>query len=118
MFVRTSTLFQKGFVGDLLNVPHDVRQLHFHLLPLHSPGKREHLAHHRGAAPCAGFDHGKQFQAAGIDKLHLQQIQRHDDRPQHVIQVMRDAASQRSDAFHALRPQKLLLQLFAIGDVG
>ncbi len=31
---------------------------------------------------------------------------------------MRDAAGQCADAFHALRPQKLRLDLFLFGDVG
>ena len=48
----------------------------------------------------------------------LEEVDGHHDRRQNVVQVMRDAAGQRADAFHALRPHELGLDLFLFRDVG
>ena len=48
-----------------------------------------------------------------IVRHRLEQLDRHHDRGEDVVQVVRDAAGQRADAFHALRAQELRLDLLS-----
>ena len=50
-------------------------------------------------------------------RAQAQQFNAHGDGREHVVQIVRDAAGEHADAFHALRTEQLLLNLLFLGDI-
>ena len=115
--MRTCTCLRNVSVGDLLQIAEKMLHLHLQPLAFHPARKGKDLPHHIRGPMGAGFDDGDEFLALVVREAALQEIQRHDDRPEHVIQVMGDATGQSADLFHALGAEELLLELFSSGDV-
>ncbi len=57
------------------------------------------------------------FQVLLIGDRRLDDLHPHQDRGEHVVEVVGDAAGERANAFHALRSQELLLKLLALGEI-
>ena len=110
-------MLHEGVVGDLADFLHHLADLDLLAPALDPAGEGKHLAHHVGPAACAAADQVDQFLAGGVREARLENIQRHQDRGEDVIQVMGDAAGQGADAFHALRTQEEALEQIALGDV-
>ena len=86
-------------------------------LALDAAREREHLANHVRAA--LGVD-AQDFQPllyALVRDFQLEHLHGHQDRREHVVEVVRDAACERADTLHALRAQELRLHFFALGHV-
>ena len=79
--------------------------------------KHQHLLDEVRAAVDVGFQRIQQLFQGGVGNLLLQQLDGDEDWRQHVVEIVRDAAGERAEAFHALRAQKLDLQLFLVGGV-
>ncbi len=78
----------------------------------------EHLAHHLRPALDRGLERRKQFEPVGVVLVLREQLRRHQNRGQHVVEVVGDASCEGSEALHALGTGTRLL-LFAVGgDVG
>ena len=80
-------------------------------------GEGEHLPHHVGAARGALVDHRDRGDRLRIARLRPQQIGAHQDRREHVVEIVGDAAGERADALHALGAQEVRLELLALADV-
>jgi hypothetical protein len=65
------------------------------------------VPHHLGTAACTRRDRLEELAILLRRDALPQQVDRHDDRGQDVVQIVRDAAGQRSDTGEALRPQVL-----------
>jgi len=91
-----------------------------HTLPLHAPGKGQHLLHHVRAPLRALLNHRERAVHLRIVLFHpaAQHLHPQRDGHQQVAQVVRDAAHQPADALHALGAEHLALQLLALGDIG
>ena len=74
----------------------------------------EDLLDHARAAPGAGFDNVDDLVGVGIRGLRAQQLHRHENGREHVVQIVGHAAGQRADALEALGAKELRLQLFEL----
>ena len=105
--------------GNVLRtiVAHERRHLHVFASAVRAPRKQQQAADHRRAAFRARLDRLECLEAPGIAFALVQQADREQDRREHVVEIVRNAAGQRPDAFHALRPQVLLLEMLTLGNV-
>ena len=68
-------------------------------------------------APRTGFQRLKTGSHAVILRVFLDELHGHHDRREHIVQIMRQPAGERADAFEALAAKQLRFQLFLVGDV-
>ena len=97
---------------------HEVQRVDGDALALHAPGERQHLLDD-SAPRCALLRMVVSRPSACLvgDRL-LQHVDRHQDRREHVVQVVGDAAGQRADALQPLRAEEPRFERLALADVG
>ena len=77
----------------------------------------QNLFHHLRTPSGACFGRVQHLAALLAGQLIPQQLRHHENRSQHVIQVVGNPACHRSDALHSLRAEQLRLDLLLLGDV-
>ena len=110
--------FGKGFVNDLLDFADDVFGLDRDAFAGDAAPEGQHLFDETCAALHVGFQGVQQFLPVGVGDFFLEQLDGDEERRQHVVEVVGDAAGQGAEAFHALGAQELGFQFFLFGDVG
>ena len=110
-------IFGKRLAHHLLQLLHKSAEFHPLKFPAASAREQQDLPHHVRAAMRAGLHHAEQFTRFGVRGLATQELRAHEDWRERVVEIMRHAAGERADGVHALRAEKLLLQVFLLGDV-
>ncbi len=115
-------VFEHDVLGEgVVYVRPDISNQGHHLdcdpLAVHAPGKRQDAADHRGATFGAGLDRRQRPEPRRVVLVLLKQPDGQENRREHVVEIVGDAAGQRADALHPLGAQVLLLQLLPVGDV-
>ena len=108
--------FGEGVAGDGGDLAHQAAELDWDPLALGAAGEGQELADQIGAAARVRLQ-DREHPLALLRPVAAQQLDRQQDRRQHVVEVVGDAAGQRADALEPLGPQELGLQALALGDV-
>jgi hypothetical protein len=92
---------------------------HQHLGPERLPAReRQQLAHKRSGAVGVLLDvHDVREGRVGRPVVRKQKVGRHDDRGQHIVEVVRDAAGQLTDRLHFLALRHLRFQRLLLGRI-
>jgi hypothetical protein len=96
----------------------EVTDVHGHAHALHATGEGENLANQGSTALGAAANRIQDLQLLRVVDVLLEQADGEENGGQHVVEVVGDAARERPDALHALRPEELGEELLALGDVG
>src|SRR5215510_4515595 len=110
-------VFRHRIGQDLDDLLYKAPGLQRDVFTLDPAGEREHLFDHLASAHGVCMKDVEQALAAFVIETHLQQLHRGEDRREHVVQVVCDAAGERADALHTLRAQELRFETFLFGDV-
>ena len=109
--------FRKRFGGDLLHFLDKMLHLDVHAFAFDAACERENLLDHVGPSFGARLERVEYPLTVGAWKFSPQDVHRHHDRAQHIIEVVRDPAGKRSDALHPLRAEHLLFDSLFVRDV-
>ncbi len=116
-FETKRDIARKRLADECLDFLHEMAKLHAGALSTDPAAEQQHLADDAGPAAHALLDHVHKLKPVRIRHLMPDQIGRHQRRREDVVEVVRNAARQRADRLHALRPQQLLLKLAMLGDI-
>src|SRR5947209_952854 len=117
-FVADRDRLGQRVLENLDHVLNEMFGLEGDALALDAARERKHLAHHVGPALGVCAQDFQPLLYALVRDFQLEHLHGHQDRREHVVEVVRDAAGERADTLHALRAEKLRLHFFALGDVG
>ena len=109
---------RKCLVKKFEELPYDVVHANRFPAPFVLPREREELADHARSpfrGPCDGLDRGRVSCRVVCRPLHERDVAE-DDRKE-IVEVVRDAAGERSDALHLLGLEDLRLERLPFGDV-
>ena len=109
--------FGKSVVDDLNYFLEQMAGLEQHALTLNAAGKGQDLLNHFGPAFGAGFNDREHALALIVAELLPQNFDRHENGREDVIEVVRNAAGQCADAFHALRAKELGLDFSFLANI-
>src|SRR5271170_6712849 len=105
----------KGFAYYPLEIVDQVPQPDGNPLAVNSTREGKHLAHQVGPTSAADVNSVEDLAAARIGAgFELEQLDRHHDGGEYIVQVVGDAARERSDALHPLGAQELGLHCFLL----
>jgi len=107
----------EGAADEAAELLHQASEIDDLAVAIEAAGEGQHLADQAGAAGGARRHHIKQRPVFLGTAAELEQVGRHGDGRQHVVEVVRDAAGEHADAAHPLRMQKLVFEALLLGDV-
>ena len=107
----------KGAADEPAEFPDQAREIHRFAIIIQPAREGQHLADQVGAAPRARRHHVQQRAVFLRADPQLEQVDRHHDRGEHVVEVVGDAAGEHADAAEPLGMQELVLQALLLGDV-
>ena len=96
----------------------EIARLDLDAVALQPAREGQELPHDVGPAHGIPRDGIENVPGLGIGRLLPEDLDRHHDRREDVVQIVRDAAGQRPDAFHPLRAHELRLDSLLLRDVG
>lgn len=89
---------------------HEVAEGHSHALAIASVRERQYLSHDARTTPRRLANQIEPGERCGAHAVRLQQLRSQQDRRQHVVEIMRDAAGEQPDALQFLRADELFFQ--------
>src|SRR5204863_9533148 len=98
---------RKGLSDHSPKFREQVARLNRTAFPFPAAREGKHLPHHACATLGADFQGVNELQVSVVADFLAQKLRSHDDRRENIVQVVRDAAGQSANAFHALVPEKL-----------
>src|SRR5262249_43726743 len=105
-------------VEDRLDLADDRAEVQGFHLPVGSAGHGQEPLDHLSAALGAGLEDLQEMLLLVLGPVHLEELDRHQDGVQQVVEVVRDAPRQGANTLQPLRAQELGLQLLPGRDVG
>ena len=107
-------VFWKGVARDFEDFLDDKRRLNEDALSLGTSRETENLPDKIRAALRTELHRFEDLIGVGIVELGAQQLDRDEDRREDVVEVVRDAAGERAEAFQALRTEELRLEFLPL----
>ena len=92
-------------------------QIHLHEIALHAAGEGQDLLDELRAVQGAFFDVAQEIEPVRIRLVGPEQLDGNQDRREHVVEIVSDAAGQGADTLEALGAEELGLQFLFLGDV-
>ena len=108
---------REGVLNQLGHVPDEMPKLNHHRLAGRTNGEREDLFDHVATPVGARTDRLQHTPSHLAGQFVLQQLRRHEDRSEYIIQIVGNASSQGPNAFHPLSAEEFLFQTLLLGDV-
>jgi len=84
---------------------------------VHAAGEGQHLTDHLRPALGRGLHRAEHLTALLVRLVLCEQLHRHQDRGEHVVEVVGDAAGERPEALEPLGPLPILLLASILGDI-
>src|SRR2546428_3180075 len=107
----------EGVLHDLLEFGNQVPDLYGTSLAFDATGKSEDLLDHPRTSLDAALDGFEPFHGLISQRFRLEQLSGHEDGRQHVVEVVRNAARQRTEALHPLATEQLRFEVLLLRDV-
>ena len=105
-------------MDELLNVLKHILRAQAHAAAFDTTCKTQDLLHHFSAAVRAVLHGVEQLNVAWLLQLHAQNREGHQNRGQHIVQIMRHAAGERADALDVYKRQVLITEPWPLDEPG
>ena len=92
-------------------------ELHGNAVTIDSSSECQHLPDNVCTALCRSLDRIDNPLSGGIGHFAPQDLDRHHDRREHIVEIMGNTPGERADAFHPLCPQKLCRKPLFLGHI-
>ncbi len=108
----------EGVAHHLEQIAHEMKGIDQDALALYPSREGQHLLDQIRAALRVVVQRGQHGAIVVVPGQFAQELDGHQNRREHIVQVVRNAAGQSTDALHALGAEELGLEALFLGDVG